>query len=328
MNSLFGFSPENKPTLAISQCLMGDNVRFNGGHKQSRYCTDVLSEYFNFLPICPEVEIGMGVPREPIRLIGTDRGVEVVSSSDSSKVYTQSLRDLADKKIPLLSSVAGYIFMQKSPSCGVERVKVYNAKNHPQWTSAGIYSERVMARLPLLPVEEAGRLMDAPLRENFVMRVYLYAHWQKLQQASGFTAKGLLEFHQSIKLLVMAHNFEVYRALGNWLSCLKGRDLSQVAHRYFELLMHGLSKPATRKHHANVLARLQGFLGKSLSVSERVELTEVIAQYRKGIMPLVAPLLLIRHHLRLREDDKVAQYVLSQRYMNPYPLELGLRNAI
>lgn len=312
--------------IGISSCLLGENVRFNGGHKHSHFCSDVLGQYFQFIPVCPEVGIGMGIPRPPIRLIASSAGPQAVGVSDPSQNFTAPLTAYAQQKSRELQGICGYIFMQKSPSCGYDRVKLYRDNGYPaDEATQGIYAAEFARLNPLLPMEEAGRLNDAMLRENFITRVFAYADWQNLLHA-GLNKKRFLEFHVRYKYLMMAHHVATYQQLGPLVADLKSRALEDIATQYFQLFMQGLSHLATRKKHSNVLYHLQGYLKEKISPRQKQELNLHIEQYRKGLTPLVVPLTLLKSHLN--EYPDTSAYVLGQKYLDPHPYELGLRNAV
>lgn len=313
-----------KPKIAISACLMGDEVRYNGGHKQSQLCSRTLSQYFEFVPVCPEVAIGLGIPREPIRLVGEPRHPRAVGTVNPQLDATQPLADYGQRMAAELTDLCGYIFMQKSPSCGLERVKVYHANGSPQdGGGRGIYAEAFCARHPDLPVEEDGRLNDPVLRENFLTRVFAYAAWQDLLQ-QGLSRRGLTDFHARYKYLLMAHNPLQYKALGKLLGNMGQSDPAELGPRYFSQLMAALTQCATRGTHSNVLQHLSGYFKQTLSVEDKQEVQHVIGQYRLGVVPLVVPLTLLKHHLRHHPDPYIAQQV----YLQPHPENLSLRNAI
>lgn len=313
-----------KPKLGISACLMGDEVRFNGGHKESRLCTRELTEYFEFVTACPEVAIGMGIPREPIRLVGDPENPQALGTVNSQLNVTQPLAAYGARMAEELVDLSGYIFMQKSPSCGLERVKVYQENGAPvDGGGRGIYAKAFCERHPNLPVEEDGRLNDAVLRENFVTRVFAYAAWQDELKA-GLTRRSLTEFHSRYKYQLMANDPVQYRLLGNLLGNMGRRDPNEIAPRYFSELMAALKKPATRRTHTNVLQHLSGYLKQTLSASDKQEIQHLIGQYHQGIVPLIVPLTLLKHHFRQHPDP----YVALQVYMQPHPENLSLRNAI
>ncbi|MGE6388428.1 2-thiouracil desulfurase family protein [Pseudomonas sp. NPDC078416] len=326
MSAVLDHSSEqaSKPKLGVSACLMGVEVRFNGGHKESHLLTRALTEYFDFVPACPEVAIGMGIPREAIRLVGDPDHPQAVGSVNHAMNVTEQLADYGEHMATEMSDICGYIFMQKSPSCGLERVKVYRDNGVPFETGGrGIYAQAFCARHPDLPVEEDGRLNDPVLRENFITRVFAYAAWQTLLK-SGITRRTLTEFHARYKYQLMANDPVQYKALGNLLGTMGRNDPTEIAPRYFSQLMSALKKPATRRTHTNVLQHLCGYLRQTLSASDKKEIQGVINQYHQGIVPLVVPLTLLKHHFRRHPDP----YIALQVYLQPHPENLSLRNAI
>ena len=313
-----------KPKIAISACLMGLDVRYNGGHKESRLCSRTLTDYFDFIPVCPEVAIGLGVPRQPIRLVGSADQPEAVGSLDHGLNVTQPLAAYGRDMAAQLGDICGYIFMQNSPSCGLERVKVYHVSGaRADRDGRGIYARAFCLRHPDLPVEEDGRLNDPVLRENFLTRVFAYSAWQQLRQ-EGMTRRGLTDFHSRYKYLLMAHNPVQYKTLGHLLGNMGKNDPREVGPRYFSELMVALKKCATRRTHANVLQHLSGYLKQAINSEDKQEVQHVISQYRLGIVPLVVPLTLLKHHFRQNPDPYIAQQV----YLQPHPENLSLRNAI
>ncbi len=318
-------TPSFKPKIGISACLLGENVRFNGGHKQSQLCSEVLAAYFDFVPLCPEVAIGLGIPRETIRLVGDAASAQAVGSVHRELNVTAPLGEYGEKMAAEHSDLCGYIFMQKSPSCGLERVKVYRENGAPvDGGGRGIYAQAFCARHPNLPVEEDGRLNDPVLRENFLTRVFVYASWQQLL-GEGLSRHRLLAFHARYKYLLMAHSPAHYKSLGNLLGGMaKGEDLDALGSGYFSALMSGLKKCATRGTHTNVLQHISGYLKQAISADDKQEMQTVIGQYRQGIVPLVVPLTLLKHHFRLHPD----RYIAQQAYLQPHPENLSLRNAI
>jgi uncharacterized protein YbgA (DUF1722 family)/uncharacterized protein YbbK (DUF523 family) len=316
--------PATLPKIAISACLMGAEVRFNGGHKESRLCSRTLTDYFEFVPVCPEVAIGLGIPREPIRLIGDPENPEAVGTVNPETNVTRPLAEYGQKMAAELDDICGYIFMQKSPSCGLERVKVYQANGSPvDGGGRGIYAQAFCALHPDLPVEEDGRLNDPVLRENFLTRVFAYSAWQQLLR-EGVTRRGLIEFHSRYKYLLMAHNPVQYKTLGNLLGNMGQTDPAELGPRYFSELMAALKKCATRRTHTNVLQHISGYLKQAISAEDKQEMQHVIGQYRHGIVPLVVPMTLLKHHFRQHPDPYIAQQV----YLQPHPENLSLRNAI
>lgn len=315
--------------VGISACLLGQEVRYNGSHKRSRYLQDVLSQYFDYIPLCPEVGIGMGIPRKPIHLITTtgkpDSGIEAALTEDHSVRFTEQLKDYAQQQAQRLSDASGYVFMQKSPSCGYTRVKLYHNNGNPLEVAQGIYAAELDRILPLMPKEEAGRLSDPMIRENFITRVMAYHDWQN-NVAYDLSAKSLLDFHVRYKYLLMAHHIESYQNLGQLLSNLKAQPLGDIAHQYITQFMQALKHIANRKKNTNVLQHLQGYLKNHLSKDEKQEMLNLVHQYRTGLVPIVVPLTLLNHHIQKHTDND--NYLRKQKYLNPHPYELGLRNAI
>ncbi len=307
-----------KIPIGISSCLLGQNVRYDGGHRLDAYITGTLSEYFEFHPFCPEMGIGLGAPRPTLRLVKIDHAVHCVGIKDPEMDATELLRSYAEQQKHLHAELCGYILKKGSPSCGMERVKVYT-DSQPRADGVGIYAEEMMRLNPLLPIEEEGRLGDPELRENFIQRVYVLYRW-KAMQAEGLTASRLTNFHARHKLIIMSH--EDYRDLGQLLAGLIKANLAQVAEQYILQLMTTLKKPATRKNHVNVLQYIQGYLKKDLSADDKAELCEVIALYRNGYVPLIVPLTLLKHHFRKTPDPDIAESY----YLSPYPQELQLIN--
>lgn len=312
-----------KVQVGVSSCLLGEEVRFDGGHKRDAYLTGTLASYFDFVPFCPEAAVGLGIPRQPIRLVRRGVSVRAVGVKTPELDPTDQLAAYAETTTGQLSHISGYIFKKASPSCGMERVKVYNEKGMPEQNGVGIYAGVLMQRLPLLPVEEEGRLGDAVLRENFIERVFVYHRWQQMMR-DGLTASGLVDFHSDHKYLILAHDQEAYRQLGRLVADAGKGDLERLAADYATLLMQTLKRPATTRQHVNVLQHLLGYLKKHLDTLDREELLETIEQYRQGLLPLIVPITLIRHHFRRNPDP----YVLRQYYLSPHPKELMLRNRI
>ncbi len=314
-----------KIPVGISSCLLGESVRYNGGHKHSRFCTEQLANYFEFRSFCPEVAIGLGIPREPIRLQGDWTQPRVVGTNDASKDVTQPLIDYSHEVADGFerSPVSAYIFMKDSPSCAVYSAKVYTDKGVHQKKRAGIFANIIRERFPLLPVEEAGRLNDAVLRENFIARVYVYHEWQILI-SEPLSAAKLVDFHSRHKYFVMSYSQSLYKTLGHLVADAGSGDIDQRAKDYIQALMQGTEKPPSKKGHVNVLYHLVGYLREQVPGGIRQDLTEAIEDYRKGIVPLAVPMKLMTHYI----DNYAGDYIRAQNYLNPYPYELGLRNAV
>lgn len=314
----------NKIPVGVSQCLLGEPVRFDGGHKRNRYVTDVLGDYLQYHSVCPEVAIGLGIPRKPIRLIATDQQTRVRGSDDAALDVTDALAGQADIAAAELPDICGYIFMQNSPSCGVYGLKRYDEGGFPvDKRGRGAFAARLMALMPLLPVEEAGRLTDAGLRDNFITRVFAFADWKQTVVAAP-SAKALVDFYSRYKYQVMAHHVPSYFEIGRFLANLAGRDIQQVCNEFIQLFMKALSHHASRKGNTNVMMHLRGYLKNALEREEQAELSRIIESYREGHVPLVVPLTLLKHHL-LKNDN---EYLKQQTFWSPHPEKLGLRNFV
>jgi len=310
--------------IGISACLLGKPVRFNGGHKESRLCSETLARHFEFVPICPEVAIGLGTPREPIRLVGDPANPRAVGTVHPELDVSDALTTYAKHIAIELDDISGYILMQKSPSCGMERVKVYQANGHPtEGGGSGLFAHALMKARPDLPIEEDGRLNDPVLRENFLTRIFAYAEWQRLLSA-GLTRKAVVDFHSRYKYQLMATDPLQYKALGRLVATIGNAPLAEFAPPYFSQLMAGLKKTASRGTHGNVLQHLSGHLKNELGSEDKQELQRLITQYREGTVPLVVPLTLLKHHFRRHPD----RYVANQAYLQPHPEDLSLRNGI
>jgi uncharacterized protein YbgA (DUF1722 family)/uncharacterized protein YbbK (DUF523 family) len=309
-----------KIPVGISSCLIGQTVRYDGGHKLDAYITGTLGKYFEFHPFCPEVAIGMGTPRPAIQLVRFGKDIRSVGSKNQEWDVTAPLIDYADQEKSAHSVLCGYILKKDSPSCGMERVKVYDS-NHPQKTGIGIYAGRMMANNPLLPVEEEGRLGDPKLRENFIRRIYIFHRWKKLM-AEGLSPAKLTRFHARHKLIIMSH--ANYADLGKLLAGVNKKNVEEIANTYISQLMKILKKPPSRNNHVNVLQHIQGYLKKCLHADDKAELSELINSYRRGDIPLIVPLTLLKHHFRKNPDP----YIEDSYYMNPYPAELKLINDL
>jgi uncharacterized protein YbgA (DUF1722 family)/uncharacterized protein YbbK (DUF523 family) len=306
--------------VGISHCLLGAQVRFDGGHKQNRFCRDQLSKFFEFVPLCPEVGIGLPTPRKTLRLVGSHDNPRAVYSDGAEGDFTEALSAFADQHKNQLDKVSGYIFCKASPSCGLERVKVYNDKGMAEKNGVGVFAARVKALYPDLPLEEDGRLNDPLLRDSFIKRVYLYAEWQQMLNQE-LSVKAVQQYHARHKLLLLAHSQPVYRELGPLVAGINKDNLATKSAFYFSRFMEGMSQVATRKNNTNVLMHLQGFVKNALDSHDRQELAQAILDYREGLQPLMAPLMLLKHHLKRNPDP----YVLQQSYLNPYPDDLAIR---
>ncbi|MDY6981847.1 MAG: DUF523 and DUF1722 domain-containing protein [Pseudomonadota bacterium] len=299
--------------VGISSCLLGQQVRYDGGHKRSALCLDELAQLFDFVPTCPEAGAGLGVPRAAVRLVGDADNPRALGIDNPALDVTDQLQAYADKRVPELGELCGYVFIRNSPSCGLFAVKLYAEDGSlREETSRGIFAASVVATYPLLPVEEEGRLHAPQVRENFVTRVFALHEWKQLLR-DGVSIAALTHFHARYKYTLMAQSLPHYESLGRMLATAGANDVEQVAERYVAALMEGLKHHATRGTHANVLMHLQGYLKKHLSADEKRELAALIDEYRRGLVPLVAPIRLLRQHFESHPDPYIAQQV----YLHP-----------
>lgn len=313
-----------KIPLGISSCLLGQKVRFDSGHKHNPYITQTLGEFFSFEPFCPEVSIGLGTPREPIRLIDSDDDgtVRCVGTKDPTLDVTEELAQCGKAQASWVANVYGYIFKKDSPSCGMERVKVYY-KASARREGRGIFAAQIMDTFPNLPVEEEGRLGDAKLRENFVKRVFLYKRWRDLVEVKP-KPKDIVDFHARHKLIYMSHNQTKARSLGQLVAEIRQHDLASFCTQYLAAVTDLMRKPPSQRNHCNVLRHIQGYLKRKLDADDRAELDQMIEQYRLGYIPLIVPITILRHHFRKFPDP----YIDRSYYMHPHPYELMLHNNL
>ena len=308
--------------IGISSCLLGEAVRFDGGHKRDAFLADILGPFVEWVPVCPEVEAGFGTPRETMRLERVHHTVRLISTRSKADV-TERLTTWSDRRVEEIArlDLSGYVLKKDSPSCGMERVKVYDRHGSPSRAGRGLFAERLLARLPTLPIEEEGRLQDARLRENFIERVFAYRRLQMLFRPR-WTIGGLVAFHTAHKLTLMAHSVAAYQQLGRLVATATSRPRDEIAHEYEALFMRALAVVATPARHTNVLQHMAGYLKKQLDADDKAELTQTIDDYRRSLVPLVVPLTLIRHHVRRHRIG----YLIGQTYLDPHPKELLLRN--
>lgn len=308
-----------RPRLGISACLLGERVRYDGDHKRHAFIADVLSQHVEWVPVCPEVAIGMGVPRPPLRLTGDAKQPRAVGVDDSGLDVTAVLTAYGRRMALELDVIDGYIFKARSPSCGVARVKVFDGKR-TRTNGAGLYARKIMVRRPLVPVAEEGDLDDGARRDNFLERVFAHRRW-RLFVAEGFTPARLMEFHSVHKLQLMAHGAEHYRALGRLVAEGAALRPRQLCEQYGAGFMAALKHPATPKRHANVLQHLMGYLKKQIDHEDKRELLQAIDACRLGSVPLAVPQTLLRHHFSRHPHP----YVVRQLYLYPEPAEARLR---
>lgn len=315
---------QTKIPLGISSCLLGNPVRFDGSHKRDAFINDRLSDYFSYRPVCPEMAIGLGTPRPTLRLVGSSDTPRLVSSKDASIDMTQRMRDYAEQRAGQFGDLSGFILKKDSPSCGMQRVKVYDHNNMPKRDGVGLFARELMDANPLLPVEEEGRLKDPLLRENFIRAVFVYHRWRQML-AAGLSAKGLIDFHTRHKFIVRSQSYAAYQSLGKLLARLDANQpLALVAEEYIQVLMNVLREPAGRKAHSSVLENLAGFVSRGLERSDREELRDLIQGYRRWELPLIVPVTLLRHYARKQRQA----YLQQQHYLWPHPDALGLLSNV
>ena len=317
--------PPARIPVGVSGCLLGEEVRYDGGHKLDRYVTGALGRWFEYVSFCPEALASLGVPRPPIRLAGDPAAPRAVRVGDDSIDVTGALQAAARRALPEMGTLRGFIFKRASPSCGMERVKVHQAPGRAPRMGRGLFAHAVMEAYPLLPCEEEGRLNDPSLRESFVERVFALDRWRRTM-ADGCTPARLVGFHTRHKLLLLSHSEVHYRAAGRLVADAGRRDRSPsaLAGEYLRTFLEGMRRQATRRRHANVLQHLAGYLKRRIDPGDRQALAALIDEYRTGAVPLVVPIRLLRHHFRHAPD----RYAEMQHYLAPCPDALGLRNHL
>jgi len=313
-----------KIKLGISTCLLGENVRYDGGHKLDRFLTDTLGEYVAYVPVCPEVECGLPIPRESMHLEGDPESPRLVTSRTKQDL-TDRMVNWAKKRVLELEKegLCGFIFKSDSPSSGMERVRVYNEKGMPVKKGVGMFARIFMEHYPLLPVEDEGRLHDPKLRENFIERIFILKRWREVL-AKKESRGNLVDFHTQHKLLILSHSPKHYQIMGRLVAKAKVIPLKDLFQQYQAILMEALQLKTTPKKNANVLMHMMGYFKEHLSSDEKQELLEVIENYRQEYIPLIVPMTLINHYVRKYDQP----YLKQQVYLNPHPLELQLRNHV
>lgn len=309
--------------VGVSACLLGTAVRFNGGHQRSSYIAESLGQFVHYVPVCPEVEIGLGTPREAIRLRRSDDGgpLQLIGSRTGTD-HTEAMQQYSRRKLDQLAklNLSGYIFAKNSPTCGVHRVRVYDQNGVPSRDGRGLFARAVVERWPLLPVEEDGRLNDPQLRESFLHRVFAYHRAQSLF-ASAWSLGDLVRFHTREKMLLLAHDPATYRRLGTLVAGAKWRPRDEIAEEYLAGFMGGLSRVATAGSHFNALEHVVGFFKRLLGPAEKRELLQLMDDFRRRFVPLAVPLTLVRHYVA---SFQIA-YLRDQTYLASHPRELMLQ---
>lgn len=310
--------------VGISSCLLGQRVRFDGGHKRDSYIMSVLAPFFTFVPICPELEVGMGVPRETVRLVGSAETPSMIGVK-SGEDWTDRMNRNSKKRVVQsdLREICGYILKKDSPSCGMERVKLYGSSPTPKRIGRGLFVTVLIDQFPLLPIEEEGRLNDAAIRENFIERVFAYHRFQVLFR-KRWSRGEVVEFHARHKYLLLAHSPKHYQELGRLVAQIKSLPAAEFRDRYSTVFMEGMAVKATRKKQTNVLMHILGFLRNHLDESDRRSIRDVIDDYHRGLTPLVVPITLLGHYARKHN----VSYIVDQVYLAPHPKELMLRNSV
>lgn len=315
----------DKIRLGVSACLIGQKVRFDGGHKQNHYLTDILAHYVEFIPVCPEVEVGLVTPRPALRLVGTEPHAARLVFSKTAQEITPVMLDWSRQCVNHLAeqNLDGFIFKANSPSCGMERVKLYAESGMPKKIGTGIFAGAFMERFPLLPVEEEGRLNDPQLRENFISSIFTLQRFRRTL-ANHPRYGALVTFHTRHKLLIFAHSEKIYREMGRLVAHGKNLPLDEFVERYKNLLLAALRLKTTASKHTNVLQHILGYFKRQLSGDEKQEAIEMIEQYKNGLLPLIVPLTLVNHFVRKYDQD----YLKQQFYLRPHPRELKLLNHV
>jgi uncharacterized protein YbgA (DUF1722 family)/uncharacterized protein YbbK (DUF523 family) len=310
--------------IGISSCLLGRKVRFDGGHKRDPFLTETFGRFVEWVPVCPEVEAGFGTPREAMRLVD-DGGRLRLLTVKTARDLTDTMERYARRRANQLADerLCGYVLKKDSPSCGMARVKVYGPHNVPARTGVGLFAAALRARHPFLPLEEEGRLADPRIRDNFTERVFAY-HRLRALFAGRWTLGALVSFHTAHKLSLLAHSNTAYQSLGRLVAGGKSLSRADLESRYTEGFMNALEPMATTRRHVNVLQHMAGYFKKQLDDASRAELAATIEDYRAGLVPLVVPITLVRHHVR---QHGVA-YLAGQIYLAPHPKELMLRNHV
>ena len=310
--------------IGISACLLGHEVRYDGGHKRDAFLTETFGRYVQWVTVCPEVELGLGIPREPIRLVGAGEGPRLVGTRSGTD-HTAAMQAYAAKRVRTLrrEDLCGYVLKKNSPSCGMERVKIYQRQGMPSAKGQGLFAAALMQEFPLLPVEEEGRLCDPRLRENFVERVFAYRRLRSLF-AGRWTLGQLVAFHSAHKLQLLAHSPVHYQSLGRLVARSKGMPRPALREQYETDFMTALRALATPRRQVNVLEHMTGYFRDRLDAAARAELRGLVEDYGKGLLPLIVPLTMVRHYVRLFQ----VEYLATQVYLEPHPKELMLRNHV
>lgn len=311
-----------KIKLGISTCLLGEKVRYDGGHSHDRFLTQTLGQFVEYLPVCPETECGMPIPREALRLEGPSDDPRLMTrktrldKTDQMKTWIRNRLDELSEE-----NLCGFIFKSKSPSSGLYRIKVYGDDGRVRKNGTGLFAKALTQTFPRIPVEEAGRLNDPKLRENFIENIFTLQRWRKFCH-EDMTLAGLIAFHTQNKLLILSHNQEIYRQMGRIVARGKSYEFHTLTAEYESLLLKALRLLTTIPKNMNVLHHIMGFFKKQINPDEKKELLSVFEQYRSGFVPLIVPVTLVNHYVRKYDPP----WLKTQTYLNPHPVELKLRN--
>lgn len=313
-----------KIKIGVSSCLVGVKVRFDGNHRQDRYLTDVLDPYVDWVRVCPEVEVGMGVPRESVHLSGSPDAPRMLGNQ-TGKDWTEPMNRFVQKRVRELAAenLCGFILKRASPSCGIEGVPIRSEKKIPIGKGPGLFAQALMREHPLLPVEDEGRLNDAKIRDNFITRIFAYHRLKNLVE-QGFHRGELVKFHTAHKYLLLAHSPKHYKQLGQVVANPEKYAKKELEAAYSEIFMEALTARATQKKHVNVLQHMHGFFKADVDSEDRQDVYRAIKDYEKGYVPLIVPMTLIQHFVRKYH----VEYLRDQVYLNPHPKELMLRNHV
>jgi uncharacterized protein YbgA (DUF1722 family)/uncharacterized protein YbbK (DUF523 family) len=323
-----GHSIVKKLRIGISACLLGQEVRFDGSHKRDRFLTEAFADYAEWVSVCPELEMGLGVPRPTLRLEKDGDQTRLIMPK-TGEDYSEQMATFAEERVDRLTALKldGYVLKSRSPSCGMERVKIYpHAGSSGSFASKGVghFAAVLMKCLPNLPVEEEGRMHDPPLRENFVSRLFAYQRWQALV-ANGVTRAALTTFHAAHKYQMMAHNQTRLRNAGRLLAnpdAFASDD--ELATAYLAEFTQIMQRAPSPRNHSNALQHMVGYFTKELDAQDTAEMTQAIDDYRLGLLPLIVPITLIRHYVRKFD----VTYLQDQVYLFPHPHELMLLNRL
>jgi uncharacterized protein YbgA (DUF1722 family)/uncharacterized protein YbbK (DUF523 family) len=316
---------KNTIKIGVSSCLIGEKVRWNGDHKQDRYVREILGNYFEYISMCPEMEVGMGVPRETVALYGNLEDPKMISKKTKTD-WTERMASYIKDQMKTLTheNLCGFIFKSKSPSCGIARIPVFSETDRSKARhGAGMFANAFLKKFPLIPIEDEGRLNDAKFRENFIIRVFSFNRLQKLMD-KDFSRGALVDFHTKHKFLMLAHSRKHYTALGSLVANSKSLKYEEIKVQYSKLFMEGLTYKSTPKKNTDVLLHMMGFLKKVLTKGEKEDILTTFEDYRKELLPLIVPVTLIRHQVKKHNIE----YLKDQIYLNPHPKELMLRNHV